>query len=65
MTVQGTLRLLIEINGQPGSLQFRAVEEINHMILGMDFGVEWNLVNNLRPRLEEWRTWRVAFFRQQ
>ena len=54
MTVQGTLRILIEINGQPGSLQFRAVEEINHdIILGMDFGVEWNLVINLRARLRK------------
>ena len=52
MTVQGTLKILIEINGQPGSLQFRAVEEINHdMILGIDFGVEWNQVINLRARL--------------
>ena len=52
MIVQGTLRILIEINGHPGSLQFRAVKEINHdMILGMDFVVEWNLMINLRVRL--------------
>ena len=49
MTVQGTLKILIEINGQPGSLQFQTVEEIKHdIILGMDFGVEWNLVIDLR-----------------
>ena len=60
MTVQGTLKILIEINGQPGSLQFRAVEEINHdMILGMDFGVERKLLGEAqrsgsRIRLKHW-----------
>ena len=50
--VQGTLKILIEINGQPGSLRFRAVEEIKHdMISGMDFGVKWNLVIDSRARL--------------
>ena len=41
MKVQGKLRISIDVDGHLGTLEFRAVEEINHdIILGMDFGVE-------------------------
>ena len=39
MKVQGNLRISIDVDGHLGTLEFRAVEEINHeIILGMDFG---------------------------
>ena len=43
MKVRGMLRILNEVDGHQGPIDFRAVEEIKHeIILGMDFGTEWN-----------------------
>ena len=54
MKIQGILRILIEADGHQGSIDFRAVEEIKHeIILGMDFGAEWNLTVQLRAK--QWR----------
>ena len=48
MKDQGTLKISIEVDGHQGSLDFRAVVEIKHeIILGMDFGVNWNLIVQL------------------
>ena len=55
MKVQGNLRISIDVDGHLGILEFRAVEEINHdIILGMDFGVEWDL--SLRFRAKQWKS---------
>ena len=54
MKVQGKLRISIDVDGQLGMLEFRAVEEMNHdIILGMDFGVEWDL--SIRFRAKQWK----------
>ena len=54
MKVQGNLRITIHVDGHLGLLEFRAVEEINHdIILGMDFGVKWDL--SLRFRAKQWK----------
>ena len=54
MKVQGILRILIEMDGHQGPIDFRAVKEIKHeVILGMDFGTEWNLTVQLRAK--QWR----------
>ena len=54
MKIQGNLRILIDVNGHLGILEFRAVEEINHdIILGMVFGVEWDL--SLRFQTKQWK----------
>ena len=54
MKVQGNLRISIDVDGHLGTLEFRAVEEINHdIILGMDFGVEWDL--SFRFRAKQWK----------
>ena len=51
MKVQGMLRIFIEMDGHQGPIDFRAVEEIKHdIILGMDFGTEWNLTILLRAK---------------
>ena len=55
MKVHGNLRISIDVDGHLGTLEFRAVEEINHdIILGMDFGVEWDL--SLRFRAKQWKS---------
>ena len=44
MKVQGNLRISIDVDGYLRILESRAVEEISHdIILGMEFGVEWDL----------------------
>ena len=54
MKVQEKLRISIDVDGHLGMLEFRAVEEINHdIILGMDFGVEWDL--SIRFRAKQWK----------
>ena len=53
MKVQGNLRVSIDVDGHLGILEFRAVEKINHIIPGMDFGVEWDL--SLRFRAKQWK----------
>ena len=55
MKVQGNLRISIDVDGHLGTLEFRAVEEINHdIILGMGFGIEWDL--SLRFRAKQWKS---------
>ena len=54
MKVQGNLRISIDVDGHLGILEFRAVEEINHdIILGIDFGVGWDL--SLQFRAKQWK----------
>ena len=43
MKIQGNLRISIDVESHLGLLEFRAVEEISHdIILGVDFGVQWD-----------------------
>ena len=51
MKVQGNSRISIDVEGHLGILEFRADQEINHdIILGMDFGVEWDLSFRFRAK---------------